>query len=86
MCRRQEQRLPVVVSQAEFLVHPAAGAWSVHGADDVKLSLVTLQLNSRCGVEVSTICAKASEESLLAKCIKVSIYVNSPGWRTRESS
>lgn len=76
----------MAVSQAEFLAHPAAEAQSVLGTDDVKLSPVTLRSNSCCGMEISTICAKASKESLLAKCINVSIYVNSRGWRTWESS
>lgn len=66
-----------MVSQAEFLVHPAAGTRSVHGTDKAKLSPVTLRSNSHCNMEISTICAKASKESLLAKCINVSIYVNS---------
>lgn len=65
-----------MVPQAEFLVHPAAGAWSVHGTDKVKLSPVTLRSNGHCSMAISTICAKASKESLLAKYIKVSIYVN----------
>lgn len=71
----------MAATQAEFLVHPAAGR--KQGTDDVEFSLVTFQSNSCCSMEISTICAKESKETLLAKCIKVSIYANSQGLRTR---
>jgi len=67
----------VVLFQAKFLMTPVAGARSVHGTDDVKLSLVTLRSHSCCGVEISATCAKVSKENLLEKCIKMSIYINS---------